>query len=60
LAVKIFCQEKGLSTDSVPYTALGKSGPGRAAVAQFIGFRFSAAGGSGFGCREKEVLDPDT
>jgi hypothetical protein len=42
------------------YTALGRSGPGRAAIKQFVGIRFSAVGGSGFGCQETEVLNPDT
>jgi hypothetical protein len=29
-------------------------------VLGFIGFRFSAAGGSGFGCQQNELLSPDT
>jgi len=28
-------------------------------MAKFIRFRFSAAGGSGFGCQEKEVPNAD-
>ena len=39
------------------YTALGKNDPGRAAMAQFVGFRFQV---SGFGCQEAEVQKPDT
>jgi hypothetical protein len=37
-----------------------KSGPNGAAIAQFIGIRFSAGGGSGFGCQGTAVLNPDT
>jgi hypothetical protein len=33
-----------------------KKWPSGAAIAKLIGFRFSAAGGSGFGCQEVEVL----
>jgi hypothetical protein len=39
------------------YTALGRSGPGRAAIKQFVGIRFQV---SGFGCQETEVLNSDT
>ena len=39
------------------YTTFGKSGPGRAAIAQFVGFRFQV---SGFGCQGTGVLSPDT
>jgi hypothetical protein len=42
------------------YTALGKSGPDGAEMALFVGFRFSAGGGSGFGCQGTAVLNPDT
>jgi hypothetical protein len=38
-----------LSAYAFSYTALGKSGPGGAAKAQFVGFRFQV---SGFGCQD--------
>lgn len=28
-------------------------------MAQLVGIKFSAAGGSGFGCQETEVLKPE-
>jgi hypothetical protein len=39
---------------------IGISGLCGATMAKFIGFRFSASGGSGFGYQEKAVLNPDT
>jgi hypothetical protein len=44
-------------TKLLPKTALGKSDPGEAAIALFVGFGCQV---SGFGCQEVEVLNPDT
>ena len=35
------------------------SGSGRAAMVPLVGLRFSAAGGSGFGCQQDKVIGPD-
>jgi len=41
-------------------TTLGRSGACGVAIAKFLGFRFSAVGGSGFGCQGTEVLSLDS
>ena len=51
------CVKIRIKAYAFSYTALGKSGPDGAAMAQFVGFRFQV---SGFGCQGVEVIDPET